>query len=202
MRFWQSRNSFGQLNNPDLHDDRSQMSKKATDEMSLFFFFSLLIICLIMAVESSNTITARPQSGTAAWKWWQDVATRGTIQSRQAQVWLQDPGAVPTEAAVQPRELISTQPSTSQSLLTEQAYPEQSLTCAQRDWVGSRAAAPKPGCREGRHLAAAPQCLCPAVCCVCRVGSGLRESHPCPAVFMAQAGFIHNQALTSRKPLF
>lgn len=103
-----------------------------------------------MAVESSNTITARPQSGTVAWKWWQDVATRGTIQSRQAHVccrtWVCSYSCCPTQAAVQPRELIATQPSTSQSFLTEQAYPEQSLTCAQREWVGSRAAAPNPGC--------------------------------------------------------
>lgn len=32
-------NYSGQLNNPVLHDDRSQMSKKATGEMSLFLNF-------------------------------------------------------------------------------------------------------------------------------------------------------------------
>lgn len=33
------------------------------------FFFNLLIICLILAVESSNTLTARAQSGALAWQW-------------------------------------------------------------------------------------------------------------------------------------
>lgn len=74
--FWDSRKDFGQLNSPDLVDDRSQMwLKKTTGDTSPIF--NLLSICLITAMESSNRIATKSWSRKPMGKQDRMCATQG-----------------------------------------------------------------------------------------------------------------------------
>lgn len=71
--FWESRNNFGQLNSPDLHDDRSQMwLKKTTGDTSPFFLIYWAFVWLWLwkaAILSLQDLRAGDSPG----KRWQDV---------------------------------------------------------------------------------------------------------------------------------